>query len=110
MKLFTDNLFLWILLFLAIEAPSFLFGAIQLVVAIVVAFVLLLVIGGVVMRWKLYKLNKNAGNSYYQNGDAKDSSDPDIKIYQNQTSKDKKVASDVGITSILRDRREAKLR
>ncbi len=97
MKFFTDNLFLWVLLFLAVVAPSFLFGAIQLVVVIVVAFVILLIIGGVVVRWKLYNLKKRAGEGYFQSADSTtNSSDPDVKIYQTRSAGDKKVASDVG--------------
>ncbi len=104
MNIFKDNLFLWFLLFLAVVAPSFFYGAVQLVAIIVFAFVVLLIIGGVVIRWKLYKIQKSrdaARQAFSQSYTAESSAsaadaEGDVKVYRNEPAGDKRVASDVG--------------
>ncbi|MFR9652056.1 MAG: hypothetical protein SNG35_08560 [Rikenellaceae bacterium] len=97
MNIFKDNLFLWFLLFLAVVAPSFFFGAVHLVALIIFAFVLLLIIGGIVIRWKLYSIQKSARaaqQAFYQQ--AEETAEGDVKVYKTEASNSKKVADNVG--------------
>ncbi len=98
-----QNPLLWLIIFLLIVSPSFLFGAFQ-VVAIIVCIIMLLVIVGILMlRWKIYRIQKEMNpnqphNSTSNNGRFRSSrraaDDIDIKIVSPQN--EKKVSDDVG--------------
>ncbi|MFR9620056.1 MAG: DUF4834 family protein [Rikenellaceae bacterium] len=104
------NLFWWIILFLAVVAPSFLFGAFQLVFAILAAFVVVILVGLIWVQWKVRQIQKRGGGAqqqYYRRytggerggSSTSDSasgsgSQPDVKIFMG--SNDKKISNDVG--------------
>ncbi len=108
-----DNLFWWILIFLAVVSPSFLFGAFQLVFAVILAVVVIVAIGLLVLRWKVSKIQKSGGGAQYTyrgggfgsgaaggsgagsaSGSASANGTPDVKIFVKPT--EKRVSEEVG--------------
>ncbi len=97
-----DNLLLWLILFLLVVSPSFLFGAIGVIVCIVLFFIVALCGAGIYLRWKLSKAQKEDGyqqQNNYQQRDSRKSGDPRVKIVitdEEASATDKKVSNDVG--------------
>ncbi|MFI3304117.1 MAG: DUF4834 family protein [Rikenellaceae bacterium] len=104
-----DNLFLWLLLFLLIVSPSFLFGAVGVIICVVLVLILLAIVGGFILKWKLTQMGKRAGGQQYSNfgGFAQESArresraeqNPRVKIVvtdEQSAATDKKVSKDVG--------------
>ncbi len=98
-----QNPLLWLIVFLLIVSPSFLFGAFQVVAIIICIIMLLVMIGVLALRWKIYRLKKEMDqnqpyNSTTNSGRFRSShraaDDIDIKIVTTQT--EKKVSNDVG--------------
>ncbi len=56
-----ENIFLFFIIFLLIVAPSLLFGAIQVVVYLVLGLFVLAIIGTLVLRWRVRKFAKENG-------------------------------------------------
>ncbi|MFI3306871.1 MAG: DUF4834 family protein [Rikenellaceae bacterium] len=111
LNLIKDNLFLWFILFLLIVSPSFLFGAIGVVVFVVLLLVLLISLAGIYLRWKIAKAQGKAQgyNQGYTQGYAQEersqqqrreaSGEPRVKIVitdDESAATDKKVSKDVG--------------
>ncbi len=61
-----DNLFLWFIIFLLIVAPSFLFGAVQIVVYILFGIFLLGVGLYLYLQWKIRKFREQTQGQYQQ--------------------------------------------
>ncbi len=90
-----ENLFLWFILFLLIVSPSFLFGAVGIILLIILALVVFGVVSLLLFRRKLRKMAQQGGaqGSYTSSG-AQRSGDPEVKIFHPKS--EKRVSADVG--------------
>ncbi|MFI3292557.1 MAG: DUF4834 family protein [Rikenellaceae bacterium] len=118
-----SNPLLWIIIFLAVVAPSFLFGAMKVVIYIILGIILLFVILSAIFSFKIQTMrskiedqmrggagnssqnpfgqNSSAQNPFGQNkssrgGAKRQNNEGDVKIYASSQSQEKKVSKDVG--------------
>ncbi len=102
-----SNPILWLVIFLAVVSPSFLFGAVQVVLYIILGiFLLLLILGWVfnarvkVLRSQMEDQMKNGGAqnpfNQYTKREKTQSQEGDVKIFTSQQTTQKKVRKDVG--------------
>ncbi len=107
-----DNPIFFLLIFLAIAAPSLFVGAMRVIFYIVLGVVLLLVILGIIFRVKIARIQRDMqdqmggqrggqrtqswGGFYTKGGQQQGEQKERVKIYQNQGAGEKKVSSDVG--------------
>ncbi len=92
-----ENLFLWFIVFLLIVAPSFLFGAVQVVGYLLLGLFLLIVVGTLIFRWKLRKFTQSTQQGFGQQRQNNSKVKVDIFTTSEHTrATDKKVSSDVG--------------
>ncbi len=112
------NPLLWIVIFLAVVAPSFLFGAVKVVAYIVVAIILLLLVLGLIFRVKIVKMQRDfqdqmngragANQQQYQQYQQqyqqqqsrrrtrKSDNEGDVKVFKTQGAGEKKINENVG--------------
>ncbi len=90
-----ENLFLFIIIFLLIVAPSFLLGAVQIIVYIILGLFILAIIGTLAIKWRVRKFQKEY-NSQYQYNDFSEYADPTIKVNVTRPAEEKKVSPEVG--------------
>ncbi len=100
------NPLIWILLFLAIVAPSFLFGTIRVLLIIIASIFVLMWILGLVLRYRMQKIQSDMfekmngtsqqQSSGFQREQQRAAQDDDMKIYQQRGTGEKKVSSEVG--------------
>ncbi len=106
-----DNPIIFLLIFIAIVAPSFFVGALQVIFYIVAGIVLLLLIIGLVFRAKIRKIQRDMGQQAGGNGQSfggfysfgqqhrqrgNKTDQDDVKIYKQKGVGEKKVSKDVG--------------
>ncbi len=107
-----DNPILFLLIFLAIVAPSFFVGAMQFIFYIIAAIVLLVLILGLYFRYKIRRIQKDMDNQMRGGGQStqggfygfgqqynagrKTKEEEDVKIFQQRGTGEKKVSKDVG--------------
>ncbi len=109
-----DNPFIFLLIFLAIAAPSLFMGAMRVIFYIVIGVVLLLLILGIIFRAKIRRLQRDmeqqmggtAGNQsrswggFYSGEQGRNTSrkqaEGDVKIFKTNGAGEKKVSKDVG--------------
>lgn len=96
-----DNLLLWIIIFLLIVSPQFLFGVIGVFAYIILAILLLIIVGVLVLRWRIRRIIRNqAGttqNSWSRESRGDNSQKASAKVFQTDSEATKKrVSPDVG--------------
>ncbi len=102
-----DNPLIFILIFLAIAAPSLLFGALQVVGYIILGVIILLIILSIVFRVKVRKFQNqmrdqmNGQGGFYEQSSssrqrATHQEGDDVKIFKSRGSGEKRVSKDVG--------------
>ncbi len=104
-----SNPLLWIIIFLAVVAPSFLFGAVKVVIYIILGIILLGFILSAIFSVKIQRMRSQmedqmrgaAGggtrqNPFGQQQHTQQTQEGDVKIYATPESQEKKVNKDVG--------------
>ncbi|MFI3277703.1 MAG: DUF4834 family protein [Rikenellaceae bacterium] len=103
-----SNPILWVIIFLAVVAPSFLFGAMKLVAFIILGLIILLFILGLIFRVKIQRLRKNMedqmhggggfGGYQQQNTYTRKTTkeEGDVKIFVTRNQEQKRVKDDIG--------------
>ncbi len=104
-----DNPLFFLLIFLAVAAPSFFFGAMRVIFYIIFGIVILLLILGLIFRAKIRELQKQAeqqmgggargfysshGSGSRQGGSRQE--EGDVNIFSQGAGSEKKVSKDVG--------------
>ncbi len=107
-----SNPLLWFIIFLAVVAPSFLFGAVKVVIYIILGIILLFIILSALFSFKIKTMRSrmedqmrggadaNQQSPFGQNqrfsGRGGNSQEGDVKIFTSAEKQEKKVNKDVG--------------
>ncbi|MFI3282197.1 MAG: DUF4834 family protein [Rikenellaceae bacterium] len=110
-----SNPLIWVIIFLAVVAPSFLFGAVKVVLYIILGLILLFIILGFIFRVRVQTFRSQmedqirGGQGGRQGGGQGGGANPfggasprnpkeegDVKIFATPQSQEKKVRNDVG--------------
>ncbi len=92
-----SNPLLWIIIFLAIVAPSFLFGAVQVVLFIILGFIVLLFILSLLFRVRIQAMRSHVESEMRDSANAKSKDEEgDVRVYVTTSQHDKRVKKSVG--------------
>ena len=93
-----SNPVLWIIIFLAIVAPSVLFGAVQVVLFLILGFIVLLFILSLLFRVRIRAMRSHMETEMRDaaNPSAQQQEEGDVKIYTTTSQHEKRVKKDVG--------------
>ena len=96
-----SNPIIWVLLFLAVVAPSFLVGALQVVLYIILGIIILLFVLSLIFNVKIKSMRSRMeeqmrGGAGEQYSSQKRDREGDVKIYTTTSTSEKKVKKDVG--------------
>ncbi len=90
-----NNTLLWVIIFLAIVAPSFLVGAMRVVLYIILGIILLMFILSLIFRVKIERLRSQMENNI-NNAGQQNQQEGDVKIFTTKAATEKKVSKGVG--------------
>ncbi len=100
-----SNPILWLIIFLAVVAPSFLFGAMKVVFYIIAGLILFFIILGLIFRVKIKSMQSRmeeqmrgggagASQTHYSTRNTSDADD--VRIFTTTQTHEKRVRKDVG--------------
>lgn len=98
-----NPIFCLIVFILALGAPSLLAGIASLILYVVVAFIVLMFVLSIVLRWRIGKLadgfgrqQQNGGSQYGSQYGRQQSREGDVRIHINNEPAEKRINEDVG--------------